>query len=106
MLINHLNLLCPGAPFPALQPLLKIELLFIFLLICRSLLYILDKSSLWLYVLMYLLQMTFAFSLLVKRSKVLTLKRSNLSIFPIMANVLVFCFVCPEVMKIFSYVLL
>lgn len=37
MLIDHLELLFPGVPFGGFQPLLKIELLVIFLLIRRSL---------------------------------------------------------------------
>lgn len=46
MLMDHLNLLFPGVPFGAFQPLLKIELPVIFLLIYRSLLYILDTQPL------------------------------------------------------------
>lgn len=47
MWIDHLNLLFPGVPLWALQPLLKIESVVIVLLICRSLLCILDKNP-WL----------------------------------------------------------
>lgn len=47
LLTNHLNLLFPGVSFGDFQPLLKIGLLVIILLICRSLLYILDKNP-WL----------------------------------------------------------